>query len=298
MKVTENLQEFYQRLEIQPRESISHNTPHINVFERGDCKNLLPYSRRDYYKVTLVIGEGRVEYADKTIYIDKPALLFSNPTLPYYWQSISDLQQGWFCIFNEAFIHQRDNLLTELPMFQMNTEKVYFIDEKSVGEILDLFQKMKCESLGNYAYKQDIMRNYLHLIVHYALKSFNQSQQEVPVNANARITQQFFDVLESQFPIDSMQNQLQLTTAKDFADTLNLHVNHLNRAVKTITGKTTTEHIAHRIVLEANQLLTYTDWAIAEIAYCLGFQYPAYFNNFYRKATGNKPKELRKLELV
>jgi hypothetical protein len=60
--------------------------------------------------------------------------LFSNPTLPYYWQSVSDLQQGWFCIFNEAFIHQRDNLLTELPMFQMNTEKVYFIDEKSVGK--------------------------------------------------------------------------------------------------------------------------------------------------------------------
>jgi hypothetical protein len=82
MKVTENLQEFYRRLEIQPQESISQNTPHINVFERGDCKNLLPYSRRDYYKVTLVIGEGRVEYADKTIHIDKPALLFSNPTLP------------------------------------------------------------------------------------------------------------------------------------------------------------------------------------------------------------------------
>ena len=82
MKVTENLQEFYQRLEIQPRESISQNAPHINVFERGDCKNLLPYSRRDYYKVTLVIGEGRVEYADKTIYIDKPALFLVTQHYP------------------------------------------------------------------------------------------------------------------------------------------------------------------------------------------------------------------------
>jgi hypothetical protein len=61
--------------------------------------------------------------------------LFSNPTLPYYWQSVSDLQKGWFCIFNEAFIHQRDNLLTELPMFQMNTDKVYFLMKKVWGNI-------------------------------------------------------------------------------------------------------------------------------------------------------------------
>jgi AraC family transcriptional regulator, transcriptional activator of pobA len=68
----------------------------------------------------------------------------------------------------------------------------------------------------------------------------------------------------------------------------------LNRAVKDFTGKTTTEHIAARILLEANDLLLNTDWTISEIGYCLGFRYPGYFNSFYKKHTGTTPNELRK----
>jgi AraC-like DNA-binding protein len=67
---------------------------------------------------------------------------------------------------------------------------------------------------------------------------------------------------------------LQLKTAQDYANNLNVHVNYLNRAVKEITGKSTTTHITERIVAEAKALLQHTGWNIAEIAYALGFEYP------------------------
>jgi AraC-like DNA-binding protein len=114
------------------------------------------------------------------------------------------------------------------------------------------------------------------------------------LNAAARITNLFFELLNRQFPIVSRQNELQLRSAKDFAKHLSLHTNHLNRAVKNFTGKTTTEHIAARILLEANDLLRNTDWTISEIGYCLGFRYPGYFNSFYKKHAGTTPNELRK----
>ncbi|WP_273004814.1 helix-turn-helix domain-containing protein, partial [Leeuwenhoekiella blandensis] len=40
--------------------------------------------------------------------------------------------------------------------------------------------------------------------------------------------------------------------------------------------------------------LLHTDWSVNDIAYSLGFDYPTYFNNFFKKATGTNPGSYRK----
>jgi AraC-like DNA-binding protein len=135
------------------------------------------------------------------------------------------------------------------------------------------------------------------LLAHEALKlqpSQNNTQQK---NAAVRITSVFLELLERQFPIESVQRPLELRTAQDFAKNLSVHVNYLNSAVKEVTGKTTTAHISDRIIAEAKALLQHTDWNIAEIAYALGFEYPTYFNNFFKKKTGYIPKSERAVHL-
>ena len=72
-----------------------------------------------------------------------------------------------------------------------------------------------------------------------------------------------------------------------------VHVNYLNSSVKEVTGKPTTAHIADRIISEAKALLQHTNWSIAEIAFALGFEYSTYFNNFFKKKTGDIPKAVR-----
>jgi len=101
------------------------------------------------------------------------------------------------------------------------------------------------------------------------------------------------ELLERQFPIDTPENALRLKTANDYAQSLSVHANHLNRSVKEITGKTTTEHISARITKEAQALLNHTNWNVSEIAYSLGFEYPAYFNIFFKKQTGLTPGNVR-----
>jgi AraC-like DNA-binding protein len=88
-----------------------------------------------------------------------------------------------------------------------------------------------------------------------------------------------------------------MKTAQDYAQQLNIHINHLNRAVKEVTGKSTTTHITERIATEAKALLQHTDWNISEIAYALGFEYPTYFNNFFKRITGTNPRSLREIEV-
>lgn len=99
--------------------------------------------------------------------------------------------------------------------------------------------------------------------------------------------------MERQFPIESHNQTLRLRTAKDYADRLSVHVNHLNKVLKENTGKTTTDIISSRIAQEAKILLKHTDWNISEIAYSLGFEEVAHFSNFFKKQVSVAPLAFR-----
>ena len=153
------------------------------------------------------------------------------------------------------------------------------------------------EQRSNYAYKDELIRNYINLIIHEALKMQPSENYDQHKNAASRITSVFLELLERQFPIESPDRPLQSKTAQDYAKSLNVHVNYLNRAVKEVTGKPTTVHISDRVISEAKALLQHTDWNISDIAYALGFEYPTYFNNYFKRMTGTNPKSLRAQEV-
>lgn len=149
------------------------------------------------------------------------------------------------------------------------------------------------EQENDYTFKDELIRNYISLIIHEALKLQSSEHYHQARKTTARITSVFLELLERQFPIETFDSPLQLRTAQDYANYLNVHTNYLNRTVKEVTGKPTTTHITERIIAEAKALLQHTDWNISEVTYVLGFDYPTYFNNFFKKQTGTNPKSLR-----
>ena len=56
-----------------------------------------------------------------------------------------------------------------------------------------------------------------------------------------------------------------------------------------VTGKTTTEVLNERFVLEAKRLLWETDWKIANISWSLGFREANNFSAFFKRHTGVPP---------
>lgn len=60
-----------------------------------------------------------------------------------------------------------------------------------------------------------------------------------------------------------------------------------------MTGKPTSVLIAERVAAEAKALLQYTNWTVADVAYGLGFDYPTYFDNYFKRVTGTTPKSFR-----
>lgn len=298
MAVIETLDDFYRRLELKPPASHTNgkDAGHFNVYPRqGICKSAAPLNRRDFYKISFVIGKGRFHFLDRSVEIDKPVVILSSPHLPYSWEKESDMQEGYFCLFNDAFLnnqHAKD-IVHESPLCQPTSNPLFFVDDKQQERLHYLFGLMLCEMESEYLYKHELLRHYLYVMVHEVMKMRATETWIKHSSASARLTASFMELLERQFPIDSPEHILQLRTAQDYAARLNVHVNHLNRAVKEVTGKTTTEHIAERITGEARALLKHANWSVAEIAYSLGFEYPAYFNNFFKKHTSSTPGAFR-----
>lgn len=256
------------------------------------------YSRKDFYKICLTTGKSKIHYADKSFEQDGAVLFFGNPHIPYSWETISTSYVGYTCLFSEEFLKSdRSESLQHSPLFKIGGTPILKITEQQREFLNTLFQKMIEEQQTDYTYKDDLIRNYINLIIHEALKLTPSENFDQHRNASSRITSVFLELLERQFPIEDTQKPLQLKTAQDYAKNMNVHANYLNRAVKEVTGKPTTVHISERIITEAKALLQHTDWNIADIAYALGFEYPTYFNNFFKKLTGTNPKSLRAQEV-
>jgi len=300
MKIT-TLEEFYNEISSLIPEGISKEMGHFNVFnvdelaKRMKEKPFMPYNKRAYYKISLISGRNKAEYADKVIEIEKNALLFATPKIPYHWLPQDWEQSGHFCIFTDEFLIQAKSgvVLDDLPIFKAGGYPVFQVSEEETEEIGAIFKKMHKELSSNYAYKYDLLRNYVLELIHYGQKLQPATALYPSHTASARVSSLFIELLERQFPIESPHQKLKLRTAKDYADTLAIHVNHLNKVLKENMGKTTTDIIATRIVQEAKILLKQTDWNISEIAYCLGFEEVAHFSNFFRKQTEFSPVAYR-----
>lgn len=272
----------------------------FNVFQiecEGNATRI--YSRKDFYKICLTTGKSKIHYADRSFEQEGTILFFGNPHIPYSWETISTTYAGYTVLFSEDFftVSDRSQSLQHSPLFKIGGTPIFKINDEQRRFLNTLFSKMIDEQKTDYAYKDDLIRNYINLIIHEALKLQPSEHFDQHKNAATRLTSVFLELLERQFPIESADRPLQLRTAQDYARSLHVHVNYLNRAVKEITGKPTTAHISDRIIIEAKALLQHTDLNIADIAYALGFEYPTYFNNFFKRMTGTNPKSLRAVEV-
>lgn len=272
--------------------------PQCNVqrYSSAENKAILPYSRRDYYKIWITIGESVLHYAHKTVHIQQPALIFSNPLVPYSFERLSPNLSGYIFIFTEEFLREnnRQESILQSPLFQVGANAVYFLNDVQLQKISGIYEKMIEEFESDYAHKFEVIKNYGNLILHEAMKMQPAQNTYQHHNATTRIANLFLELLERQFPIDAPDRVLKLKKPSDFAYHLSVHVNHLNHAVREVTGKPTSFHITNRVVYEASALLKNTDWSVSDIAHSLGFEYPTYFNNFFKKNTGATPLSLRK----
>ena len=145
MRKVETIEEFYKRKFNHVPGDLHNGIGHFNVFKLdpyvGVNAQPVPYSRRDFYKISLTIGSGRVHFADKIYEVQKQAMTFSNPQIPYKWEHLDTIRSGVYCIFNQHFFHQYGNL-NQYEVFQPNGTHIFELTDEQLGHVNTLFQRM------------------------------------------------------------------------------------------------------------------------------------------------------------
>jgi len=146
---TVTVEDFYRETSGLIPEGINREIGHFNVFNVDDLfseyrktkKPPMPYNRRAYYKISLIGGRNKAEYADKVIDIEKSALLFGTPKIPYNWLPQDDNQHGFFCIFTSEFLVPSKSgvVLDDLPIFQPGGLPVFELSDEEMADIQYIF---------------------------------------------------------------------------------------------------------------------------------------------------------------
>ncbi|MDJ1479976.1 helix-turn-helix transcriptional regulator [Cytophagaceae bacterium YF14B1] len=253
------------------------------------------YSRKDFYKISLVTGNSSYYYQDNEykIHTGEWVLVFTNCETPYRWEIHEGSCSGYSCMFTEDFLPLHTYIRpTDWAVFNGSAQSVFKLTDQEKTFFADLFQKMITEQASAYAYKYDLLFIYVLECIHGALKLQPDSMPRSQTAAS-RLTEAFKNLLSGQFPLLYPHQQLTLRTAQHYADKLAVHTNYLNRALKEVTGKTTTQLINERLMQEARALLIHSNWSISQISTSLGFEEPTHFARAFRTHTGQSPSSFR-----
>ncbi|HMF72597.1 MAG TPA: helix-turn-helix transcriptional regulator [Flavitalea sp.] len=295
---TESLQEFYKRTNQEiPYDLLQERSGpgHFNVKLSHTIARKTPYNRRDYFKICLSNGgSGIFRYNGQEIMLDRPCLIFSNPSIPTSIEIPTGSTNRYYCLFNNRFIegHISPDIQYACALFNPSLPPVIWLtpEEKEKLHLYFVEQQLLLES--DYPFKWDMIRNLLLLLIHEGIR-LQQAGLSQLLPGSDRIVKNFFTLLNQQFPVHSPENPLKHLSPSHFAALLHVHINHLNSVMKKQTGKTTRAIIQERVIHEAKAMLQNTDWNIAEIAYALGFEYPSHFNKNFKQFALVTPMEFR-----
>lgn len=79
----------------------------------------------------------------------------------------------------------------------------------------------------------------------------------------------------------------------EYAARLQTSESRLSRACVAVAGQSPVELVHLRVLLEAERQLRYTSMSVAQVAYYLGFEDPAYFSRFFARRMGMPPRAFR-----
>ncbi|MEO8533082.1 MAG: helix-turn-helix domain-containing protein [Flavobacterium sp.] len=294
----ETIEEFYKNKFNELPDNLHHTIGQFNVFHienRMKRNEELPlHIRRNFFKIMLFSGKNVFRYGNENVEVDGNTLLFFHPDIPYSYQPLAPETKGFFCVFKREFFQENYKLdVGNLSLFNSSVQPVFKLSKSNYKQVKILFEKILQEVEGNYIYKYHLIKNYVSELYFLAMKWTPPENLFQYGDASKRITMIFLELLEQQFPIQYKTDKLKLRLPNTYAEKMFIHVNYLNRCLKKVTGKTTSQHLFERLHTEAKILLKYTDWSISEICDVLGFEDLAHFNKFFKKQSGINPTSFR-----
>ena len=249
--------------------------------------------RHDYYTIIFIEkGEG-IHYIDFTEYqIEDRTIYFILPGQMHQVVFTSE-PKGWVITFTEEFLIANsipEKMINDIYLFNDYGQSPPLpINERDMPVYQNLVVQMAHFAQSLETYTQEAVGSLVKVFLiqgnnHCSLRKSNNPQL---IETSNHILRTFKQLLNKKYAAAHM--------VSDYADELAVTSDYLNKTVKNLTGKSAKDHIQSKLITEAKRSLLFSNISNKELAYELGFDESAHFNNFFKKITGQTPSEFRVL---
>lgn len=264
----------------------------IEIFDANRHFSVEYPHRHDFFEVLFLMHGSGIHVIDSNKYeIQPPCVFFMSPGQAHKLELSNDIE-GYIFIFTSEFYllnRSNQNSLIEFPFFySVNQDNPPLIIDnlEDVAFLEVLFKKGIVEDKSENQSKINLLRSLLDLILNTCsiryfsvFKAEDKSKQQI-------IVKKFFHLIE--------ENNYTNLSLYDYASMIGISPNHLTQTVKNYTGKTSSQIIKTKQILEIKRLLVHTNLSISEIASKLCFEDQSYFTKFFKRETGQTPLQYRK----
>lgn len=246
--------------------------------------------RHNYYHLLWMTEAAGTHMLDFESYeVRRHSVFFVSPGQLHFWNS-SVQPRGYVLNFSTEFFVQmfpRAEDIAQFPFFHIARDiPVLYMEPAQHDSLLPLIVSMEQELASRAQGRLDVVRSYL-LILLTRLRRLYPAHDAPGLSAqNYALTKRYKLLIE--------QHYLDFGPVREYADRLHVTERQLNDALKKTIGKTASQLVQDRLVLESKRLLSNTDLSVAEIAHQLHFEDFAYFCRFFKKHTQLTPGEFKK----
>lgn len=260
-----------------------------DIYTRRKGKPDAPH-RHEYYTILLVLeGKGKHIIDFNKYEISTNQAFFINPGQVHQLIETAPTH-GYSIVFSTQFLALNNitvDFIDDINLFNdfSNTPPLQ-ISGKDMDRIASFANEMMRFHLSNDPFKLQAIGALLKvlLITCHNLCSLNQLDAQT-MESGATLVRNFKQLVNQNFKVWHQ--------ASSYAEALNITPDHLNRVVKSLTGKTAKEHIQSRLTIAAKRLLYFSSLSNKEIAFELGFSEPANFSAFFKSCTGSSPSRFK-----
>ncbi|MBD0400273.1 AraC family transcriptional regulator [Flammeovirga sp. EKP202] len=281
--------------------------PHFDIrnFEdnMGKVVESMPAFRHEFYSIAIKAdGGGKAITGHHSDFPEGVTIFFNSPFQILSWDIVPNWT-GYYIVLSQDFLassHYYDRLLDDFPFLKIDESIPFEIDQQDLPEIIGIYQRIHQEYHSDHEDKFQFIQVYVLQLLHQIKRLFQKNVNHEVANeqirsADLKLLSRFQKLIKTSFyPDAQLETFANLHSPSYYAGLLNIHPNHLNAVVKSITGKTALNHIHNHILKLAKAELLQTNKNVKEIAYSLHFEAPNNFSAFFKKNTKTTPGAYRK----
>lgn len=241
---------------------------------------------QDDNDLDLTYGSGRYDYKDGSLICVAPGQIGGKED-----NGERSSIGGWAMLFHPDLIRgtQLEKDIKSYSFFDYSVNEALHMNEKEHGIVVSILRRIKSETDDSHDdFQNDILIGYISLLLKYCHRFYNR-QFITRKLSNNDILSKFDSFLHGYFA-DNLQMKNGLPTVNICAEHLCLSTNYFSDLIKKMTGESPGRHIRQFVVRQIKNELA-SGLTVAEVAYNLGFEYPAHLSRMFKKETGQTPTE-------